>query len=352
MTMERDLDAVEILLISKADPSNKDAQGLSALNIAIHCDHVEICQALLRHNSAEQLFHTPAPCRGATCLHQAAALGRARIAEALLAAGGDALLHAADARGRTCLHAACARGTPETVALLAAAGGAALLRRADAGGATCLHVAAARGDWPVAQAVLAAADASGPAGDTAALILAADGSGETCLHAASRAGHAAAAAGLAAAGGAGLLLVASTGQAATTLLRVIRPALARRADPDGVTCLMEAACRTAGGEETVTLTGSLNLGPGGPGRPAPAQPGHGAATRKAPGNPATRNVTVTVPVMPADRKLPAAGSRDAGHGPKLRSDSLAAPRPDRDSVAMNLELELRLRRSGSDSESS
>ncbi len=90
-----------------------------------------------------------------------------------------------------------------------------LLRRTNAGWATRLHAAADRGDWAVVQAVLAAADASGVAGDTAAMILAADESGETRLHAASRAGHAATAAGLAAAGGAGLLLVARSGDGAT-----------------------------------------------------------------------------------------------------------------------------------------
>ena len=127
------------------------------------------------------------------------------------------LVYVANARGTTCLLRLAPRRVRPRQArdggnpLRRGQPGAVLPRRTNAGGATCLHAAADRGDWAVAQALLAAADAPGLAGDTTALILAADGSGETCLHAASHAGHAATAAGLAAAGGAGLLVVARAG---------------------------------------------------------------------------------------------------------------------------------------------
>jgi hypothetical protein len=80
MTPQGDVDAVEILLMSKADNSAKDGQGLSAL--AIHRVHAEMCYVLLRYGPADQMLHMPAASQGATCLHQAAALGSPRIASA------------------------------------------------------------------------------------------------------------------------------------------------------------------------------------------------------------------------------------------------------------------------------
>ncbi len=144
------LDAVEILLISRAQRMTRACPASTSPYTATTSSYAISSYAMVHLSSCSTPHLGPSPCRGATCLHQgdqAAALGRARIAEALITAGGDALLCSADARGRTCLHAACARGTPETVALLAAAGGAALLGQDDGDGATCLHVAAARGDW-------------------------------------------------------------------------------------------------------------------------------------------------------------------------------------------------------------
>jgi ankyrin repeat protein len=90
-----------------------------------------------------------------TCLHAACRHESLGLVRQLLKAGGDELLHAADANGYTCLMSACSVGHLEIVKYLTRKGGESLLLRTTCHGASCLHLAvtvhANQGDDAVTQ---------------------------------------------------------------------------------------------------------------------------------------------------------------------------------------------------------
>jgi espin len=136
------------LVLSGADPSVADDQGLTALHYAAFYGSSALAQTLIDHGPAGIVF-CEAP-RGGTSLHLACQQAHLDIAKALIDAGGEALLLKTLEGGGSCLYIACQNGHVEIAMLLIKAGGEALLLKTLEEGVSCLHVACQNGHVEIA----------------------------------------------------------------------------------------------------------------------------------------------------------------------------------------------------------
>ena len=109
--------AVKALLISGADRTVADHQGLTALHIATYFCHVKVVQVLLAEAEASELLITTVR-DGLTCMHFASKYGNVEIVKLLAEAGGETLLLKTTFEGATALHYACENGKADIVRTL------------------------------------------------------------------------------------------------------------------------------------------------------------------------------------------------------------------------------------------
>jgi ankyrin repeat protein len=128
---------VEKLLVAKADATATQADGFSALDIAVALGHRDVVKVLVSMAPSTLIFkENPDRCNpfALACLG-----GNAEIVQLLLNAGGDRLLHTCDGVGATCLLHACIGEKIDIVRILLKRGGTELLLKRTKQGTSCLR---------------------------------------------------------------------------------------------------------------------------------------------------------------------------------------------------------------------
>ncbi|KAG0483418.1 hypothetical protein HPP92_011502 [Vanilla planifolia] len=134
--------AVSALLASGADPDSRNADGKSAISLAVSSGNAEAVKALIEAGARERPFHEAAAGNSVDLIHLL--LGPSQVNWA----------NQTDIKGRTPVHAAAAGGSLDALHLCLTSGGEP--DRADVGGWTPLHYAASGGHLSAAELLIEA----------------------------------------------------------------------------------------------------------------------------------------------------------------------------------------------------